>query len=203
MENDQSTQQQSQSDDSKLLRQRRFKALSSPQPTLINLCKRYPWLIWSGVWALLLSTAAFVSSVAIFSLVHTGYVAHEEPQPATARERDSSQTTPVNLLWVLGAVALTCSVGYLASKHLKGSLRAKDPQQSKQKRLRRRQRPISQLPPPTLVEPSPVAEAEPVVTVLPPEENNPLDKHEESLAEMMDIRKQQSLSAILGDVHKE
>lgn len=42
------------------------------------------------------------------------------------------------------------------------------------------------------------AESEPVVTVLPPEENHLVDL-EESLAEIMDIRKHRSLSSILQD----
>jgi hypothetical protein len=42
-------------------------------------------------------------------------------------------------------------------------------------------------------------ELEPVVTVLPPEESDLLDSVDESLAELMDIRKHRSLSSILHD----
>jgi hypothetical protein len=35
------------------------------------------------------------------------------------------------------------------------------------------------------------------VTVLPPEESNPLDWDQESLADMMDLRKRQSLSSLM------
>ena len=43
------------------------------------------------------------------------------------------------------------------------------------------------------------AQLEPVVTVLPPEESDLLDAADESLAEVMDIRKHRSLSSILHD----
>jgi hypothetical protein len=41
------------------------------------------------------------------------------------------------------------------------------------------------------------AESEPMVTVLPPEESTLVESEEESLAEMMDIRRHRSLASIL------
>lgn len=192
--------------------------LQSGSNSLLDLFKRHPWLFWSGVWVLLLSAAALISSIAILSLTHTGRTAHEEPQPtpiATENPAKTSQTNNVSSLWVLGAIALTCGAGYLViSKRLNSSSPrlAKPLKRSSARtptRRQRRRRSLQGLPPvstppepiPTVTSPVP-ADVEPVVTVLPPEEIRPLDSGEESLAEMMDIRKQRSLSSILGETFK-
>lgn len=219
MEDHQSTQQQSPDlKHSKLARTDRRPKLLPPN-LLVALLKRYPWLLWSGMWVLLLSAAAFISSIAIFSLMHTGRVAHQElPQPiATENPAKASQTTSTMFLWVLGAVALTCSAaGYLASQRSNSSSSSAKPEKpvkrsaaripTRRQRRRRSRRELLPSPPPP--EPKPItppvpAEIEPVVTVLPPEESHPLDTGEESLAEMMDIRKQRSLSSILDEPFKE
>lgn len=220
MEDHQSTQQQSSElKHSKLAQTDRGSKLPSSNP-LIALLKRHPWLLWSGMWVLILSAAAFISSIAIFSLMHTGRIAHQElPRPTVATENPAkaSQTTSTMFLWVLGAVALTCSAaGYLAiSQRLNSSSSAKPGKpvkrsaQTPTRRQRRRRLRHELLPSPTPPKPMPTvtpavpAEVEPVVTVLPPEESHPLDTGEESLAEMMDIRKQRSLSSILDETSKE
>lgn len=219
MEDHQSTQQQpSELKQSKLARTNRRSKLPSSN-LLVALLKRYPWLLWSGMWVLLLSAAAFISSIAIFSLMHTGRVAHQElPQPTVATENPAkaSQTTSTMFLWVLGAVALTCSAaGYLASQRLNSSSSSAKPDQPVKRsaariptRRQRRRRSRHELLPSATPEPKPItppapAEIEPVVTVLPPEESHPLDTGEESLVEMMDIRKQRSLSSILDETFKE
>lgn len=213
MENNQTTQQQSsESSDSKL-------AQSNPvgKPTGLNsvfaLLNHRPWLIWSGVMAFLLA----ITAIALFSLTHTGNVEQElEPTPVAGENpaATSSQTGNPMTLWLLGAVALSCAAGSLVIyKRLNdpsrsGKLRKRVKRSSAQVLTRRQQRqqrlqesppvPTPVVEPLAVVAPVPV-ETEPVVTVVPPEESHPLDSGEESLAEMMDIRKQRPLSSILRD----
>lgn len=197
-------------------------AQASPHPgqavgglkSLIELLKRYPWLIWGGMWAFLVA----LSAISIISLTHTGPVEQQKPAPTpVATEKppaSSSHTSSSIYLWLLGAAALTCGAGsLLIYKRLKSSSlcdKLPNPLKSSSERSltrrQRRKRMFQENPPlPTpLEEPQPPAqpvpaEIEPVVTVLPPEESHPLDAEEESLAEMMDIRKQRSLSSILRD----
>ena len=199
MEDHQSKQQQSSEEHLKLPRRDRR---SRP---LVALLKRHPWLLWSGIWILLLSAAAFMSSIAIFSLTHTGRIAHQEPQqPAVAAENPApAQTTSVTLLW-LGAVALTfTAAGYLIISKRFSSLSQSVKHSAPQVPTRRQRRHLLHELPPLPSEPTPITppvpDIEPLVTVLPPEQSHPLDAGEESLAEMMDIRKHRPLSSILGE----
>ncbi len=216
MEKNQNTQQSSLSS-SKLVRRSGRRPRLPAGWNLISLLKHHPWLIWSGLWLFLLAT----TTTAIFSLTNGDYVA-QEPQPKPVKVESPTETSfPAGSaipLWVLSAVALSCAAGYLViSKKLNSLSRRpaklrKSVESSSEQTLTRRQRreqlhqelppvtaPLEQMPP---VTPPLPAEIEPVVTVLPPEESHPLDSGEESLAEMMDIRKQRSLSSILGEPFK-
>ena len=203
----QSTQQQSSEKDLKLPQTDHPQLLSSNG--LVAMLKRHPWLLWSGIWVLLLSAAAFISSIAIFSLTHTGRISHQEPQQRTvaAEKPEASQTPGVMSLWVLGAVALTCTAaGYLVISKQSAKLdkSVKHSAARVPTRRQRRQRLLHEQPPSfpsklTPITPPVPAEIETVVTVLPPEQSHPLDAGEESLAEMMDIRKDRPLSSILGE----
>ena len=216
MEKNQNTQQSSLS--SSKLAHRSGRRLRLPAGwNLISLLKHHPWLIWSGLWLFLLATTV----TAIFSLTNSDYVAQEEPQSKPVTVENPAETSfPAGSampLWLLSAVALTCATGYLViSKKLNSSSRPaklrKSAESSSEQMLTRRQQreqlhpglppvtaPLEQKPP---ITPPLPAEIEPVVTVLPPEESHPLDSGEESLAEMMDIRKQRSLSSILGETFK-
>lgn len=213
MKNNQTTQQQSsESSDSKIAQSNPAGKLTGFN-SLFKLLNHHPWLIWSGVWTLLLA----ITAIALFSLTHTGLVEQEPEQIPIAAENPaatSSQTgNPIPLL-LLGAVALSCAAGSLVIYKRRTDpswprqLRKRVKSSSAQVLTRRQQRQqrLQESPPvPTpVVEPlAPVAtvpeETEPVVTVVPPEESHPLDSGEESLAEMMDIRKQKPLSSILRD----
>lgn len=113
-------------------------------------------------------------------------------------------------MWLFGALALSCATGTLL---IYGSLRNSQPRRKPVKRretslkaspttairkkpqppLRRQRlkRPIPVSQPPTSVS------NVPVVTVLPPDESHPLDWGDDSLADMMDLRKRQTLASLL------
>ncbi len=198
MENNQSTQQQSSElSYSKLHRSSRRKTpLSNNLNTLLLLLNRSSWLIWGGMWLLLLA----LSAIAILSLIHPINLKQEEPEPKTvATEKPpetSSQTSSSIHLWLVGAAALTFAAGSLVIfKRLNSSSQSpKLRKRSSERALtRRKQRKImlqGHSSPPTSLKPlSPTApmaaEIEPVV-MLPPEESHSLDSGEESLAEMLD-----------------
>lgn len=219
MENNESTQQQSSElSDSKLAQPSRRPTQLATLNFLLKLLKRWPWLVWTGVWAFLL----LVTAIAIFSLTYTGGVQQKEPEPTPTAENPaetSSQTGSPMPLLLLGAVALTCVAGSLVIVKRRLATSSQQPtklrqrQRSSARGLTRRQqrKQLLQDPPPVPTPPeepqppvAPVpAETEPVVTVLPPEESHPLDAGEESLVEMMDIRKNRSLSSLLGENFKE
>lgn len=219
MENNESTQQSSELSDSKLAQSRRRPAQLATLNFLLKLLKRWPWLVWTGVWAFLL----LITAIAIFSLTYTVGVQQKEPEPTPRAAENpaetSSQTGSPMPLLLLGAVALSCVAGsfVIAKRRLATSsqqpTKLRQRQRSSVKGLTRRQQRKQLLqeslpvvtPPeePQLPVAAVPAETEPVVTVLPPEESHPLDAGEESLVEMMDIRKNRSLSSLLGDNFKE
>ncbi len=198
MENNQSTQQpSSELSYSKLHRSSRRKTpLSNNLNTLLLLLNRSSWLIWGGMWLLLLA----LSAIAILSLIHPINLKQEEPEPKTvATEKPpetSSQTSSSIHLWLVGAAALTFAAGSLVIfKRLNSSSQSPKLRKRSSGRAltRRKQRKIllqGHSSASTSLEPlSPTApmaaEIEPVV-MLPPEESHSLDSGEESLAEMLD-----------------
>ena len=211
MENNQSTQQQSSElSDSQVAQSGQPLEKPAGRKSLLELLKSYPWLLWSGLWVFLLA----ITAIAIFSLIHTTSMEKEQPEPthvtADKSAKTSSQTANPIPLWLLGAVVVSCAAGSLVFyKWLKNPSRPhKRVKRSSAQLLKRRQQRQKQLqeslPVPTPLEPLPpvapvLAETEPEVTVLPPEESHLLDSGEESLAEMMDIRKQRPLSEFLRD----
>ncbi|MBW4615546.1 MAG: hypothetical protein KME21_20170 [Desmonostoc vinosum HA7617-LM4] len=181
---------------------------------LINLVAHHPWLLFTGLLAMLLGSAA----VALYSISHVGRVAEEEPekipevvveQPITTPSENSNPTP----LWMVAAIALSCGSGCLIIFRLFN--RSKQPLKVPKPSINRHQAHLTQsrypkteprLPknPPVFVpqqQLTPVtpltAKSKPLVTVLPPEHKHHLDKRQESLAELLDIRKQSSLSTIL------
>jgi len=117
-------------------------------------------------------------------------------------------------LWLYGAIAFGCTAGlgliYLGfqrsvssrkpvkrtgtkSKPVPTAKVRKKPPASPQKR--RTAPPVARTQSPVV--PEPVYIMEPTVTVLSPEESHPLDWGEQTLADMMDLRKRQSLSSLL------
>lgn len=146
----------------------------------------------------------------------------QTPQPASTAVQDlpTSQRgfTKVRVsspeegmpMWLFGALALSCATGTLL---IYGSLRHSQPRRTPVKRKETSQkaspttaiRKKRQLPsrrhrlkkPISMPQPPRSVADQPVVTVLPPDESHPLDWGEDSLADMMDLRKRQSLSSLL------
>ncbi|MBN3923882.1 MAG: hypothetical protein HWQ37_12185 [Nostoc sp. NMS4] len=153
---------------------------------------------------------------ALYSLGNAGPVPQEEPEkiPVIVEEpinppSENSNPTP---LWVIAAIALSCGGGSLLIFRVLN--RAKQPQKV-QKQVNRHQVRLAQkhhqklephltksqpifVPQPQLM---PVMQMQPktkhLVTVLPAEHKHHLDKRTEPLADLMDLRKNSSLSAIL------
>ena len=178
---------------------------------LIHLLARYPWLLLVGLLGMFLGSA----TLAVYSLGYAGHVEPEEPETIQAEVAQPINTPPETSnptpLWMVAAIALSCASGCLIIFRLlnRPTQRQKDQKRNRyEARLARR--PHQKLEthprknPPLFVPPSqstsfvPVlSKTKPMVTVLPPEHTIPFDKSKESLADMLDIRKQSSLSAIL------
>ena len=174
---------------------------------LVAFVQRYPILVWSGVWVLL----ALMIWLGVRGLLHVDTLEVESPQPEVVTNipqvpqlEPQLQAKPASSFGLLAAIAVSCGVTSL--------LLAKQftPAKPQRKLVLKRQTALVNL---ETVPPSQEAESSltrqsaadavsqqsavkshPTVTVLPPEENHPLDWGNASLAEMMDIRKQKSPS---------
>ncbi|MEH2267674.1 MAG: hypothetical protein V7K68_04460 [Nostoc sp.] len=172
----------------------------------------HPWLLLTGFLAMFLGGGAF----AVYSLGNAGPVPQEEPEkiPVIVEEpinvpSENSNPTP---LWMVAAIVLSCGSGSLLIFRMLN--RTKQPQKV-QKQVNRHQARLAQnhyqrleprlpknqpifVPQPQLM---PVMQMQPktkhLVTVLPAEHKHHLDKRTEPLADLMDLRKNSSLSAIL------
>jgi hypothetical protein len=171
---------------------------------LIQLLAWYPWLLLSGL--LLIPVA--ISIFAVYNLSQVGDVVKEEPEqipPVVIEEpiKTSSETTNPTPLWMVAAIILSCGSGCLIilrslkiTKHQKPHQNINNLQVSPGKSYH--QKPNSSLVKQTAIFVPPAYETKHTVTILPPEEIHPLDNSKESLADLLDIRKQSSLSSILG-----
>jgi hypothetical protein len=190
-------------------RKSRFKQSSN---VLIYLVAHHPWLLLTGFLAMFMGGGAF----ALYSLGNAGPVAQEEAEqmPVIVEEPinvpfENSNPTP---LWMVAAIVLSCGSGCLLIFRMLN--RTKQPQKV-QKQVNRHQARLAQnhyqrleprlpknqpifVPQPQLM---PVMQMQPktkhLVTVLPAEHKHHLDKRTEPLADLMDLRKNSSLSAIL------
>lgn len=177
----------------------------------MHLLARYPWLLLVGLLGMFLGSA----TLAVYSLGYAGRVEPQEPEPIKAEVAEPintpSQSNNSTPLWMVAAIALSCASGsYIIFRLLnRPTQRQKDHKRINRYEARLAQRQHQKLEPrppknpPVFVTPPqsipfvPAPTTKPLVTVLPPEHILPLDKSKESLADMMDIRKQSSLSAIL------
>jgi hypothetical protein len=178
---------------------------------VIHLLARYPWLLLVGLLGMFLGSA----TLAVYSLSYAGRVEPQEPEPIAEVAQPintPSETSNPTPLWMVAAIALSCASGSLIILRLlnRPTQRQKDQKQINRyetRLARRRHQKLEPHPPENprvFVPPSqstsfaPVpSKTKPMVTVLPPEYTIPFDKSKESLADMLDIRKQSSLSAIL------
>ena len=190
-------------------RKSRFKQSSN---VLIYLVAHHPWLLLTGCLAMFLGGGVF----AVYSLGNAGQVTQDESEkiPVIVEEpinapSENSNPTP---LWMVAAIALCCGSGCLlifrmltwrkqpqkVQKQVKPhqSRLAQNHYQRLEPRLPKNQPifvPQSQLMPVMQVQPK----TKHLVTVLPAEHKHHLDTRTESLADLMDLRKDSSLSAIL------
>lgn len=185
---------------------------------LIQLSNKRPIAFWGGLWASIILVAA----IAATGLISTGppelekaepkptptpvFTQGSSPEPtAIASSQDAaSEGLP---MWLYGAIATSCATGtvlILIALRLKPSRRRRQPLKRsttapaavrKKRPPSPKRRPVSSRP----MQNPPVAtfSPQPVVTILPPEETHPLDWGDDSLADMMDIRKRQSLSSLI------
>jgi hypothetical protein len=179
---------------------------------LIYLVAHHPWLLLTGFLAMFMGGGAF----ALYSLGNAGPIPQEEPEkiPVIVEEpinapSENSNTTP---LWMVAAIVLSCSSGCLLIFRMLN--RTKEPQKV-QKQVNRHQLRLAQnhyqrleprlpknqpifVPQQQLM---PVMQMQPkakhLVTVLPAEHKHHLDTPTEPLADLMDLRKNSPLSAIL------
>lgn len=144
MENNQSTQQDSSQLDSSKERLNHRKSVGAANlNSLVNLIKRSPWLIWSGLWILLLVT----SIISILSLTHPLGVEQEPESKPVAVEKPTEPPLQTGrpVLWLVGAAAFTVAVGSLVIlKRLNSSVKAPQLRNVSSKRglTRRQQRKI-------------------------------------------------------------
>ncbi|MEH2195058.1 MAG: hypothetical protein V7K98_20790 [Nostoc sp.] len=186
--------------------------LKQSSNVLIYLVAHHPWLLLTGCLAMFLGGGAF----ALYSLGNAGQVAQEEPEtiPVIVEEpisvpSENSNPTP---LWLVAAIVLSCGGGSLLIFKM---LNWKTQPQKVQKQVNRHQARLAQSnyqklePRPPKNQPifvpqaqlMPMMQMQPkakhLVTVLPAEHKHHLDTRTDSLADLMDLRKDSSLSAIL------
>ncbi len=185
---------------------------NSSSNIVIYLVTHHPWLLLTGLLTMFIGSTA----LALYSLGHVGGAEQIEPEEISAVVerpiKTPSQSNPTPL-WMVAAIALSCGSGCFIVLRLLN--RPTQPRRKSRKRINRYPEPLTPKPhqnwepktlstPPVFVPTQPLKpivsmpKTKPLVTVLPPEHRHPLDKKsKESLADLMDIRKQNSLSAIL------
>lgn len=187
----------------------------------IDMLAKHPWLLLLGLLVIPVSIAVF----AFGNLIQVVDVAQDETEksPNVRIEEtiktpaQTSNSKPLWMVFAMGyaaplAIALGCGTG---SWIIWRSLKRSNHLQKARKHIKRHQQGLVQsryprlnpslsnnsiafVPPPSLKEAfTNLPQSEHLVTVLPPEESHHLDDNKESLADLLDIRKQSSLSSIL------
>ncbi|MBD2345565.1 hypothetical protein [Anabaena subtropica] len=195
-------------------------ALKSGQSVVISsynifiyLLTRHPLLLLTGVFTTLMGSAA----LALYSITNVGDVEKLDVEPLPAVIEQPMTTTTENSnplpLWMVAAIALSCASGCLVIFRLLNQPTQRPPiqkrraishkalsttphtQKQEQQVLKTQPRfvPRQTLPPMTPMQ----VIKKPLVTVLPAEQRNPFDDSKESLVELLDWRKHNSLTAIL------
>ena len=209
-------QTQSVQDQPKLVRRqtKRKSRLIRSSNILIYLLTRHPGLLFTGLLTMLIGTAA----LALYSLGYAGSadnVERVEEIPAVVEKpitisSENSNPTP---FWMVVAIALSCGSGCFLIFRLVNRPQQVPPVRKSIKRgasrpltpsRRQTSAPKTLKNQPVFVPLQPLKQITPrrtrsqsLATILPSEHKHPLDKRKETLAELMDIRKQSSLSTIL------
>lgn len=189
-----------------------------PPHPLKLLIQKHPFAFWGGLWVVLIG----VGSVATLGLLNPGPIAQDTPKPTPAPASVPIVTPPKEdfafnpSLSVFGAIAIGCATGsvlftyvLLNSSHSHGSsrrLRSVATISKKRRHSPKKRHPVARTTHPVAAQP--VVQTLDVrlttfnhqmtqVTVLSPDEIHPLDRGEESLAELLDLRKRQSLASLM------
>jgi hypothetical protein len=176
---------------------------------LIYLLTQHPVLLLCGFFTMLLGTAG----LAFYSLSHVNSPKQAQPEllPVIVEEPVITERSNPTPLWMVMAIALSCGSGCYVIFRLfnRPNQRYKIPKRVHHQKVLS---PVSQprweiqspkrLPALTSLQPlesvdSIPAKTKSLVSVLPPAHQYRLDKGKESLAELLDIRKENSLSALL------
>ncbi|BAY11137.1 hypothetical protein [Calothrix sp. NIES-2098] len=193
------------------------RATASSQ-VLINLLARHPWLLLIGLSAIFFASA-------VLALYNLGSVGNVQQPEESDKNLDVATTTvvevPINTpsensnptpLWMIAAIALSCASGCVvilrilnrpakaqkSQKHLKRYPTRSVQSQPSRVEPQTPKNPQVFVPPPSLTPlVSMQSRTKPLMTVLPPEHSYRMEKSKESLADLMDLRKQSSLSALL------
>ena len=188
---------------------------------VIYLFMHYPWLFLAGLLLMFLGGGA----LSIYSLSYVDDkikskdldLPQPEAVPKAPVESADAKSNPIPL-WMVATIALSCASGCIVilkvlnrpkqKKKVKRQVVNRDEIRIAQRRyqaieahLPRRKTPArtpQSRRTPIMAMPPQKAKPKPVVTVLPPEQNfKPNQKNQDSLADIMDIRKQTSLSSML------
>ncbi len=172
---------------------------------LKNLIDRHPLAFWGGLWAALVLTG----SVATVGLLSPGPIEKEitKQTPALSQVRES--TTRKDLpLSLFGGILLGCAAGsLLVTQALRYTTQPRNPKRlgssAKARRKRRNAAKKQQAASSALqrVETKAISQTpshqQTQISVLPPEEKLSLDGEQDNLAELMDLRKHQSLASLM------
>lgn len=177
---------------------------------LVSLVQRYPVLVWSGVWVLLV----LMIWLSVAGLLHVDTFEVKQPQPEIVADapqisqlKPRPQAKPASSFGLLAAIAISCGViSLLLAKQFTSAKPQRGLVIKRQKAFDDADNAETVAHEPKLAKQAPAdggsrrataVKTQPTVTVLPPEENHPLDWGDASLADRMDIRKQKSLSNYL------
>jgi hypothetical protein len=170
---------------------------------LVAIVQRYPVLIWSGAWVMMMA----LCWISVTGLLHVDTVEVERPQPQIVADepqipqlKPRLQAKPASSFGLLAAIAVSCgATSLLLAKQFTPTKPSQRGLVIKRPNSRSSDEVATHQPPKkgrsTLVKQTSARVAtQPIVTVLSPEENHPLDWGDASLADLMDIRKQKSIS---------
>lgn len=177
------------------------------------LLTRHPLLLLTGVFTTLMGTAA----MALYSLSHVGDVEQldAEPVPVVVEQPiatiTSENSNPLPM-WMVVAIALSCASGCLVifrllnpptQRRVQKRQAIFHPAPSTSFRTRRQEQRVIKtqtvsVPRQTSRVMKPMqASKKPIITVLPSEHRSPFDDSKESLVDLLDWRKHNSLTSIL------
>lgn len=195
--------------------------INSFKNTTLYLFMRYPWLFLAGLLLMFLGGGA----LSIYSLGYVDEskkrkesetLQAEVVTPKAPAETVENSENPIPL-WMVAAIALSCASGCLVilrfinrprqKQKLKKRIINRDQIRLAQQRYQALEAHLPRKKPvyaaqtrrnSIMAMPPQKPKAKPVVTVLPPEQNfKPNQKNQDSLADILDIRKQTSLSSML------